>query len=105
MDQEPAVRYHNPQKRWNKDGDVQGAPKEQMFRKRQQTQPECNNGIRDWGLKEQLCLGCKGDISKFQKQTVVLEVRHCGGAGHCPSKRRDYPQLECRPLGKEKKWR
>jgi hypothetical protein len=58
-------------------------------------QAECNNDIRDWGLKEQFCLGCKGDISKVRKQTVVLEVRHCGGAGHCPSKRRDYPQLEC----------
>jgi hypothetical protein len=62
------------------------------------TQLECNNDIRDWGLKEQLCLGCKGDFSKFRKQTVVLEVRHCGGAGHCPSKRTDYPQLGCWPL-------
>jgi hypothetical protein len=44
-----------------------------MFEKRRQTQPKFDNGIRDRGRKEQLCLGCKGPVEEAVRQALVLE--------------------------------
>jgi hypothetical protein len=66
--------HWNTQKQRTKDDGVCGTPKGQTFEKRCQVQPECNNGIRDRGLKEQLHLGSKRAFNKTIRQTLALEV-------------------------------
>jgi hypothetical protein len=67
------VGYRNARKRWVID-DVRGTPKGQPFEKGRQTQPKCNNGIRDRDLKQQLTLGSKGDINEIFRQILRLEI-------------------------------
>jgi hypothetical protein len=53
---------------------VQETQKEQTFRKRCWMQQECNNGIKNRDLKEQLCLGSKGNVNKTFRETLGLEI-------------------------------
>jgi hypothetical protein len=55
-----------------KDSVVQGTWKGQTFGRRRQAQLECNNGIRDRGLRQQQCLGSK---RKFNKTTELETVK------------------------------
>jgi hypothetical protein len=41
-------------------------------RSRRRTQPECGNGIRSLGLKEELSLGSKRTLNKTFRQTAEL---------------------------------
>jgi hypothetical protein len=45
-----------------------------MFGKRHWVQPECNNAIRNLGLKGQVRLGSKRAFNKTVRQTFGLEV-------------------------------
>jgi hypothetical protein len=81
------------------------------IKNRRQAQPRRNNGIRDRSLKQKLQLGSKemlmtlsGRLSCWRLWSEQLGLlsgfkkwvsSHCGGAGHRPSTRRDYPQQEC----------
>jgi hypothetical protein len=56
---------------WAK-GVLCGTPNGQTFQKRQQMQ--CSNGIRDQGVKLQLCLGSKGNLNEVRRQTVELKI-------------------------------
>jgi hypothetical protein len=42
--------------------------------KKQWMQLECSSGIRDLGIKPQLCLGRKRTLNKTLKQTLELEI-------------------------------
>jgi hypothetical protein len=55
-----------------RDNVVWRASKGWTFVKRRQMQPECNNGIRDQGLKGQLHLGSKRIFNKTVRQCFVL---------------------------------
>jgi hypothetical protein len=57
--------------------------------------PECNNDIRDQGLKEQLCLGSKGNVNK-------VNTNHSAG-GHQTSSRvfHQYLKNECQNIVEE----
>jgi hypothetical protein len=37
-------------------------------------QLKCSNGIRDWGLKQQLRLGSKGSVNKTFRQALMMEI-------------------------------
>jgi hypothetical protein len=52
----------------SKDKAVQGNSKGQTFRKRRRPRPECNNGIRDRGLRQQLQLKSKRAFKKTIRQ-------------------------------------
>jgi hypothetical protein len=56
------------------DNVVQGALKGQTFGKRRRAQPECNNGTKNKGLRELLCLGSKGNVNETFKETLGLEI-------------------------------
>jgi hypothetical protein len=74
VDHEPAAGYCNPKERWAKDDVMWGAPKGWTVEKRLWTQLKFSNGIRDRGLKQQLLLRSKGNVSETLRQTIVLEV-------------------------------
>jgi hypothetical protein len=57
-----------------RDSEFRGTPKGQTFEKRRRTRPECNNGIRDRGIREQLVLGCKKTVNEVLRQTLGLEI-------------------------------
>jgi hypothetical protein len=64
----------NPQKRWTRGNFTRGAPEGPTVEKKRQRGPECNNGIKNRGLKERLLLGSKRALSKIFRHTVELEV-------------------------------
>jgi hypothetical protein len=64
----------NPLKKWTEGSVVQGTPKGWTFEKRCLSQLECNNGIRNCCLKEQLRLGSRRAFNKTVRQTLRLEV-------------------------------
>jgi hypothetical protein len=70
----PAPRKGHGRQGPGKDNVVRGTPKGQTFKKRRWKGPECNNGIRDRGLKGQLRLGSKMAFNKTVRQTFGLEV-------------------------------
>jgi hypothetical protein len=53
---------------------VRGAPKGRTFQKRRWMQLKFNNGIRDRGLKQELCLGIKKTLYEAFRQTRELDV-------------------------------
>jgi hypothetical protein len=74
MAQEQTVGHRNPWKRRDKDDVLWGAPKKRTFERRWRTQPKFNKGIRDRGLKQQLRLGCKGNVKEALWKTTVLKI-------------------------------
>jgi hypothetical protein len=56
-DQQPAVGCQNPQKRRTRDNVVQGAPEGW-------TRPECNNRIKERGIKQQPRLGKQNTLNE-----------------------------------------
>jgi hypothetical protein len=65
------------QRHWKnrtKDSVAVGTSKGRAFGKTHQAQPECNNGIRDRGQKELLCLGSKRTLNKTFRHTVKLKI-------------------------------
>jgi hypothetical protein len=57
-----------------KDNAAHGTPKGQMFKKVHQALPKRNNGIGDWGLRQQLHLGRKRAFNKIARPTFRPEV-------------------------------
>jgi hypothetical protein len=65
------------QRRWKRqtrDGVAGGTSRGRTFGKWRQAQSKCNNGIRNQGLNERLCLGSRRTPSKTFRQTVGLEI-------------------------------
>jgi hypothetical protein len=75
-----------PTERQNDDNVVRGNPKGWTFYKRHRAQPNCNNGIKDWGLKQQLWLGSKWNVNKALRRIIVLEVIKLAEVFHQDSK-------------------
>jgi hypothetical protein len=76
-------------------------PKGRTFRKRHRAQPECNNGIRNWGLGIRTFNKTRPQ-SKYSGR--LLECGewvwgHCGGVCPHPNGRKDYWQLKTRDMG------
>jgi hypothetical protein len=63
-----------PTERWTRGDFTRGAPEGLTVEKKWQKGPECNNGIRNKGLKERLCLGSRRTLNKIFRHTVELEV-------------------------------
>jgi hypothetical protein len=66
------------EQRWQKnrtrDNVARGTLTGWTFGKRRRAQPECNNGIRNRGLKERLRVRNKGTLNKIFRRTIELEV-------------------------------
>jgi hypothetical protein len=73
--------YQNAQKQQTKDNVICGTPKGWTFKKRRWVQPECNNGIKDRGLKEQLHLGTKRVFNKTIRLTLgLVDIKLAAGS-------------------------
>jgi hypothetical protein len=70
----PALREGHSCQGADTDSVVQGTPKEQMLQMRCWVQLKCNNDIRDWGLRQQLCLGSKETELKNMKQAAEFSI-------------------------------
>jgi hypothetical protein len=68
----PAVRKGNIRKGPGKDGSARGAPKGRRLEKTHRISPECNIGIRNRGLKDQLCLRMKRTSDRIIRKTSKL---------------------------------
>jgi hypothetical protein len=53
---------------------AQGTPKGRTFGKRRPARPECNNGIRNRDLRQQLRLASKGNVNETFRETLGLEI-------------------------------
>jgi hypothetical protein len=65
----PAVRKGNIRKGPGKDGSARGAPKGRRLQKTHRIIPECNNGIRNRGPKDQLRLRMKRTSDRIIRRT------------------------------------
>lgn len=63
----------NPRKRWTKNSVVQGILKGWTFGMRRRTQLQCNNTLKNWGLKDQLHLGSKRAFNNTVRRTLGSE--------------------------------
>jgi hypothetical protein len=52
-----------------KDNVAQGTPKGRMFGKRREARSECNNGIRNRDVRQQLRLGSKGNVNETFRES------------------------------------
>jgi hypothetical protein len=72
-------------RRKNRTRDIvaRGTSKGRTFGKRRRAQPECNNGIRNRGLKERLRLGSRRTLNKTVSQAVELEIAKQTAENEC----------------------
>jgi hypothetical protein len=68
----PAVRKGNIRKIPGKDGSAREAPKGRRLQRTHRISPECNNGIRNRGLKDKLFLRMKRTYNRIIRKTSKL---------------------------------
>jgi hypothetical protein len=75
----PALHKGHGHQGPGRDSVTRGISKGQTFRKRHQARSECNNSIRNLGVKERLHLGSRRTLNNTFRQTVRLEIAKQSG--------------------------
>jgi hypothetical protein len=103
-DQQPAVGYQSPLTQHTKDIVVRDTPEGRVCEKRRWTQPRCNSGIKDRGMKQWPHLGTGNTFIEALGQNFGLEiVKRTVGSSTILRSLSNWLLWKCRPPPKQKR--